>query len=114
MIRKLTFICMCSLTLGVQAGEINRTNDSLKVIIPQTDLLKPVEPSYLKNVTTTSGWDSNWFLNVSGGATAFVSNPLGCEDLFGRVKPSLTVSIGKWCTPAIGTRVSFQGLQSMN
>ena len=64
MIRKLTFICMCSLTLGVQAGEINRTNDSLKVIIPQTDLLKPVEPSYLKNVTTTSGWDSNWFLNV--------------------------------------------------
>ena len=111
MIRKLTFICMCSLTLGVQAGEINRTNDSLKVIIPQTDLLKPVEPSYLKNVTTTSGWDSNWFLNVSGGATAFVGNPLGCEDLFGRVKPSLTVSIGKWFTPAIGTRVSFQGFQ---
>ena len=111
MIRKLTFICMCSLSLGIQAGEIEQNNDSLKVIISQTDLLKPIEPSYLKNVTVASGWGSNWFLNVSGGVTAFVGSPLGCEDLFGRIKPSLTVSIGKWFTPAIGTRVSFQGFQ---
>ena len=114
MIRKLTFVCMCSLTMNIQAGNIENTNDGLKVTTPETDLLKPIEPSYLKNVTTTSAWNANWFLNVSGGATAFIGSPLGCEDLFGRVKPSLTVSIGKWFTPSIGTRVSFQGFQFKN
>ena len=104
-------ICMCSLAIGVQAEEIKMSEDSLKVMVPQTELFKPIKPSYLKNVTTSSGWDANWFLNISGGATAFVGSPLGCEDLFGRIKPSLAVSLGKWFTPAIGMRVSFQGFR---
>ena len=58
-----------------------------------------------------SNWKSNWFFNVSGGTSAFVGSPLGCEDLFGRMKPTLAVSVGKWFSPTVGSRVSFQGFQ---
>ena len=108
MIRKLTLICMCGLTMGAQADSGHAQQLPL---CTQTDLLTPVQPSYLKHVTAASGWAANWFMDVTGGATAFVGTPLGCEDLFGRITPSLSVSLGKWLTPTIGTRVSFQGFR---
>lgn len=76
--------------------------------------VKPINPSYLSNVMTYSGWKDNWFVNLSGGATAFLGSPLGCEDLFGRIKPAITLSLGKWITPAIGGRISYQGFQLKN
>lgn len=108
MIRKLTLICMCGLTMGAQADSGHELQLSL---CTQTDLLTPVQPSYLKHVTAASGWAANWFMDVTGGATAFVGTPLGCEDLFGRITPSLSVSLGKWFTPAVGAKVSFQGFR---
>lgn len=108
MIRKLTLICMCGLTMGTQADSGHAQQLPL---CTQTDLLTPVQPSYLKHVTATSGWGANWFMDITGGAAAFAGTPLGCEDLFGRITPSLSVSLGKWLTPTIGTRISFQGLR---
>ena len=35
----------------------------------------------------------------------------GCEDLFGRVKPSYNLAVGKWFTPAVGARIHYSGLQ---
>ena len=70
-----------------------------------------VQPSYLIDVVSVSTWKDNWFLNVSGGTSAFLGSPLGCEDLFGRMKPTLAVSAGKWFTPAIGGRLSYQGFR---
>jgi hypothetical protein len=35
-----------------------------------------------------------WFINVAGGGSAFIGTPKGCEDLFGRVQPTLQVSLG--------------------
>lgn len=70
-----------------------------------------VQPSYLTDVVSVSTWKDNWFLSVSGGTSAFMGSPLGCEDLFGRMKPTLAVSAGKWFTPAIGGRLSYQGFQ---
>ena len=52
----------------------------------------------------------NWFVSLSGGASAFLGTPLGCEDLFGRIKPSYTVSMGKWFTPSVGARINYSGL----
>lgn len=52
---------------------------------------------------------SNWFFNVAGGASAFVGNPLGCEDLFGRLCPTFHLSFGKWFNPSFGGRIAFQG-----
>ena len=74
-------------------------------------LLQPLEPVYLDNVVEVSPWRGNWFVNVSGGVSAFVGSPLGCGDIFDRTKPALSVSVGKWFTPAIGVRAAFQGLQ---
>lgn len=75
------------------------------------ELLQPLEPVYLDNVVEVSPWRGNWFVNVSGGVSAFVGSPLGCGDIFDRTKPALSVSVGKWFTPAIGVRAAFQGLQ---
>ena len=81
-------------------------------ILPQwEELLQPLEPAYLENAVEVSPWRGNWFVNVSGGVSAFVGSPLGCGDIFDRTKPALSVSVGKWFTPAIGTRIAFQGLQ---
>lgn len=99
---------MCGLTMGAQADSGHAQQLPL---CTQTNLLTPVQPSYLKHVTAASGWAANWFMDVTGGATAFVGTPLGCEDLFGRITPSLSVSFGKWFTPAVGARVSFQGFR---
>ena len=75
------------------------------------EFLQPLEPVYLDNVVEVSPWRGNWFVNVSGGVSAFVGSPLGCGDIFDRTKPALSVSVGKWFTPAIGVRAAFQGLQ---
>lgn len=81
-------------------------------ILPQwEELLQPLEPAYLKDAVEVSPWRGNWFVDVSGGVSAFVGSPLGCGDIFDRMKPALSVSVGKWFTPAIGTRIVFQGLQ---
>lgn len=105
-------ICLCT---KLQAME--------KILIPDTIChyryynelpVKPINPPYLNNVTIYSGWKNNWFVNLSGGTTAFLGSPLGCEDLFGRIKPAITLSLGKWITPTIGGRISYQGFQLRN
>ena len=35
-------------------------------------LTAPLKPTYLNDVVSTGGWASNWFLEVKGGASAFV------------------------------------------
>lgn len=79
------------------------------VVMEQT--LKPVEPTYLEGAFISDGWRSNWFLGVSGGVNAFVGSPLGCEDLFGRMMPTLQIQAGKWFTPSVGSRIVYQGLR---
>ena len=73
--------------------------------------LETIEPSYLDGVLITSTWNGNWFVGVSGGASAFLGSPLGCADLFDRLKPTLAISVGKWFTPSIGGRLGYQGFQ---
>ena len=53
--------------------------------------VNPINPAYVKNVMIYSGWKDSWFVNLSGGTTAFLGSPLGCEDLSGRIKPAITL-----------------------
>ena len=73
--------------------------------------LETIESSYIDGVLVTSPWNGNWFVGLSGGASAFLGSPLGCADLFDRLKPTLTISVGKWFTPSIGGRLIYQGFQ---
>ena len=76
MIKKIVLILPLALSLNAQAGNI-RLLDSLVVHNASLDMLEPIEPSYLENITSARIWNGNWFLSISGGASAFVGSPLG-------------------------------------
>ena len=80
----------------------------------KADLLVPITPSYLDGVTSTTGWDNNWFIEAKGGTSAFIGTPIGCGDLFDRVMPALQIGVGKWFSPAVGGRIGYQGLNFKN
>jgi outer membrane protein OmpA-like peptidoglycan-associated protein len=83
------------------------------IAMPDTylaDITSPISETYIDNAVVPS-WRDNWFVNVSGGASAFIGSPIGCEDLFGRTEPTLQLSVGKWHTPTIGNRLVFQGFK---
>ena len=71
----------------------------------------PVTVTYLDNVYSNGGWDANWFITVQGGMSAFLGKPVGHGDFFDRTKPLLNISVGKWITPTVAVRASFQGFQ---
>lgn len=57
-----------------------------------------------------AGGSGNWFVTVAGGLNAFLGTPLGCDDLFGRIKPAYSFAVGKWFTPAVGGRINYNGM----
>lgn len=98
----------------VNASPVSLKDKSLAEVLDKGDMLVPLKPTYLPDVTTMAGWDSNWFLEVKGGASAFLGSPIGCGDIFDRVMPVLQVGIGKWFTHAVGGRLGYQGLKFKN
>ena len=76
-----------------------------------TELIQPMQPAYLDGVVLPVCGGGNWFVSIAGGTTAFLGTPLGCEDLFGRLKPSYSLAVGKWFTPFVGARINYSGLQ---
>ena len=102
-----------ALSLGAQAKDYHRTADTTTVVcrLSADGMLRPLKPSYMKGALVASPWTDNWFVQAAGGTTVFLGKPLGCNDLFGRMKPAFSVSIGKWFTPSIGGRVAFSGFQ---
>ncbi len=76
-----------------------------------TEMQQPLQPSYIDGVVLPISWTGNWFVSATGGATAFLGTPVGCEDLFGRVKPSYSLAVGKWFTPSVGMRFGYSGLR---
>ena len=49
-------------------------------------MFQPIDPTYHKGVLVTSPWNGNWFVSLQGGAGAFIGKPIGCADLFDRVR----------------------------
>lgn len=103
-------LCLCG-QMQVNAETMDDgTNEMVSSGINE-DMLRQIEPTYLKEVAVPSAWSSNWFVGMSGGISTFVGKPHGTGNLFDRMKPSLTIEAGKWFTPEIGGRLSFQGFQ---
>ena len=103
-------LCLCG-QMQVNAETMDDGTDDLVPSGINENMLRQIEPTYLKEVVAPSAWASNWFVGVSGGTSTFIGKPFGTGNLFDRVKPSLALSAGKWFTPEIGGRLSFQGFQ---
>lgn len=110
----MSFLCLAAMT--VKAAPVHQIEDSIihQKTFSQERMLLSGNPTYLKNVSEAANWGRNWFIEVKGGASAFLGSPIGCGDVFDRVKPALQVGLGKWFTPAIGGRIGFQGLSFKN
>lgn len=106
----LIFAVICSLQLRVNAQSVESGNAAYAAVADDNGLFQPMQPAYLDGVITSPPWSGNWFVTFSGGASAFLGTPLGCNDLFGRIRPTYNVAVGKWFTPAIGTRLDYQGM----
>ena len=107
---------MCFAAMTVSAQPVEHSSDSLYIqhSYSQEQMLMPVNPTYLKNVSEAANWGRNWFIEAKGGASAFLGSPIGCGDVFDRITPVLQIGVGKWFTPAIGGRIGFQGLSFKN
>lgn len=113
--KKILSIVMLSLACISSDAKVTSVPDDVnnKVSLRENDLM-PLSPTYLKGVYDGGGWGSNWFLSVKGGASAFYTHPYGCGDFFDHMSPLLNVSVGKWITPTVGGRISYQGLKYKN
>lgn len=102
--------------LSMNAQKNTEKCDTLVKMCPSEKecITMPLKPTYLKNTVIGSGWDSNWFVEAKGGATAFIGTPVGCGDLFDRTTPTLQIGLGKWFTPHIGGRIEYQGMEYKN
>lgn len=102
-----TFVAL----LDANAHAVSHAEMKLKEIeAAQKEITLRKKPKYLSGAIIPS-WTDNWFISVSGGASSFIGSPLGCDDLFGRIKPALQISLGKWHTPSVGNRLVFQGFE---
>jgi outer membrane protein OmpA-like peptidoglycan-associated protein len=113
MIKRTFIIAALGLFVQLQSFASEVSSDTLTNFPPnmEHEMICTIEPTFLKDVVAPSAWSSNWFIGISGGTSAFLGKPLGCEDIFGRMKPSLSLSFGKWFTPEVGGRIAYQGFQ---
>lgn len=105
------FAVLCSLQARANIQPVQEDTVRHTSFYADTELLQPMQPVYLNGVVLPMSRSGNWFVSIAGGATAFLGTPLGCEDLFGRLKPSYSFAVGKWFTPSVGARINYNGMQ---
>ena len=104
------FVAFASL-LDADAYAVSTAEVQLKETeAAQEDVSIRQKPAYLSGAIIPS-WKDNWFVSVSVGVSSFIGSPLGCDDLLGRIKPVIQLSLGKWHTPSVGNRLVFQGFE---
>ena len=106
--KKIALCIAASFLVGKAAAQVPAEETGY---VSQEQDYQPLEPTYLDNVFSANVWDSNWFLSVKGGMSAFAGKPVGHGDIFDRTKPMLNISAGKWFTPHVGGRLAFQGFK---
>lgn len=89
---------------------VNRRGWSYR--IPEFPKEKELKPSYLDACPAT--WSGGWFIGASAGGSVFAGEPIGCEDLSGRIKPAVQLTIGKWLVPSFGLRLHYLGHELVN
>ena len=110
MTKKIFFLLATACTMQAHASALPIGRDSVRTEWLQYNKVEShiANPS-TEGVIVSSLWKDNWFVGVSAGANAFIGKPLGCDDLFGRTKPTFTVALGKWFTPSVGARLAYNG-----
>ncbi len=113
MTKRIIFILTVFCTLQAQANVQPSREDTVRYnsLYSANELLQPMQPAYLDGVILPKSRSGNWFVTLGGGTTAFLGTPLGCEDLFGRLKPSYSLALGRWFTPSVGARINYSGLK---
>lgn len=101
----------CSLQMKAAVPPVPKDTVQLESYMDVEQTLRTLESTYHKGVFVTSPWNGNWFVSLQGGARAFIGKPVGCADLFDRIKPTISASLGKWFTPQIGARIGYGGWQ---
>lgn len=116
MTKIIIFLFTAFCTFQAHADVQYHTGDTVNICSScnSQEMLQLVEPSYLDGVVVPSVGNGNWFVTFSGGAAAFLGTPIGCEDLFGRIRPSFSLALGKWFTPAVGARINYNGMQFLD
>ena len=84
----------CSLHMKAAVSPVTKDTVQLESYTDVEQMLRPLEPTYRKGVFVTSPWNGNWFVSLQGGASAFIGKPIGCADLFDRVRPTVSASLG--------------------
>lgn len=107
---------LCVLSVLPLRGQVVYGYDEQSYVKSGPSAASPVGTSYHSHgyYTVATGYNpsragENWFFSIRGGMNAFVGSPKGCGDFFDRTKPLLDLSAGKWHTPYVGNRISFQG-----
>lgn len=112
MTKKIILMLAVACSLQAKAGVLSSNRDSTKVETRYcTKSMLSVCDTDNNTVVIGSAWSDNWFVGISDGINAFIGKPLGCEDLFGRIKPTFGLTLGKWFTPSVGGRLYYQGVQ---
>lgn len=78
--KKYVFMFLLSLTSMVSMARDSIVTAQQRCQIEARDkaeLLVPLTPSYLDGITSTTGWDNNWFVEAKGGTSAFIGTPIG-------------------------------------
>lgn len=105
------YIMLCTMQAQAKAQYVQEDTVRYTTHYAAMELLQPTQLVYLDGVVLPMRGNGNWFVSIAGGTTAFLGTPLGCEDLFGRLKPSYSLAVGKWFTPSVGARINYSGLQ---
>lgn len=115
--KKTMILVICAaLSVRMAAQETEVGTDSTYRVITMEENAKAVDYDRPEIVHQDGAYvgadmDANWFLEVQGGYSAFIGNPVGHGDLFDRTMPLLHVAVGKWISPTIGLRVAFEGFK---
>lgn len=110
--KKLLFYSVFALIAGQSFAAPVKDNEQPNLF--GNDDIEPITVTYLDNVYSNGGWKANWFASIQGGMSAFLGKPVGHGDFFDRTKPMLQLSIGKWITPTVGFRGTFQGFKMID
>lgn len=96
MTKQLIFIFVVLCSLQAHASVQSAQGDTIQppTFYNVTERLQSMQPVYLDGVVLPMSRTGNWFVSIAGGTTAFLGTPLGCEDLFGRLKPSYSLAVG--------------------
>lgn len=82
---------------------------AVSVCLPAQEKGKTEDKSYR---VETNRFSANWFISGGIGAQMYFGDDNSNADFGKRLAPALDISVGKWFTPGLGIRFSYNGLQA--